>query len=121
MLILWNEKMKSADVADVAPMLVISNIGIKKGFHSFSFYRFADVAEVKKKCIVYIVLFFIQNEQMNEREKSGFLKGVHFFASNIGNIGKTAIKPLSTRFYPADVGADDEIHADDEHRQKESP
>ena len=79
MLILRNEKMKSADVAEVAPMLVISNIGIKKGFHSFSFYHFADVAEVKKKCIVYIVLFFIENEQMNEREKSGFLKGGAFF------------------------------------------
>jgi len=56
-----------------------------------------------------------------KEKKADSLRGVHFFASNIGNIGKTAIKPLSTRFYPADVGADDEIHADDEHRQKESP
>ena len=71
--------MRSADVAEVVPMLVFFNIGTKKGFHSFSFYHFADVAEVKKKCIVYIVLFFIQNEQMNEREKSGFLKGGAFF------------------------------------------
>ena len=69
--------MKSADVADVAPMLVFSNIGSKKGFHSFSFYHFADVAEVKKNCVFYIVLFFIENEGMKEQEKKGFLKGVN--------------------------------------------
>ncbi len=74
--------MKSADVAEVAevvPRLVFFNIGTKKGFYSFSFCYFAEVAEVKKKCVFYIVLFFIEDEQMVEREKNGFLKGGGFF------------------------------------------